>query len=117
MTGCSGCKDFAREWETLKLYFTDIELIHIHTEPEDPRHPILTKEYYIFPMIILTTKESYYSHFTQEGELISSSDPITGIRYNAVEDNGKYVWGGRPFNACFVISWVTKQLGSQNEND
>jgi hypothetical protein len=112
LPNCSACETFVQTWNLIKSNSNQgIEFVHIDLSgPDDSRLKYLTKEYYYFPILIITSSD-LYQRFLQ----LNVEKPIDVFRYNVVEQDGKYYWGGRPMSIDLILEWINKNkdhLGS-----
>lgn len=107
LPGCHPCEGFIGVWESLKLKLVSenpVKFIHIDLSGlEDSRLKNLTKEYYYFPMLLLTS-DDLYQKFTDH----TNKGPIAISRYNVVEQDGKYLWSGRYISEDLIQDWFNK---------
>ena len=109
MTTCHGCTQFEPLWNILKerLESQGKKCVRLHLESGDHRLAVLTKEYHIFPMILLVKSSRYEKYFDVEGNLlIDKVGGVPSFRFNTVEQDGKLIHGGRPNNIELIINWV-----------
>jgi len=107
---CYSCQLFEPHWEALDENLLNVKKVHILVEENDPRLPILTKEYYWYPMILLFRQEDYQKYF--DGPKLREdhpSEPLPSSRYGSVEEDGKFIWSGREMTVWTITEWVKKE--------
>lgn len=120
--GCPACSHFDAEWGKIKNNLSGkARFVKFVTTANLGPPPALLKYSGWFPSVVLAGPKSYFRVFTDDDKIndidYDGNYVIKAKKFNAAEENGTFVFGGRPNTANSVETWFSQVSPTVREYD
>lgn len=120
--GCGGCKNFTPQWEIVKEKLKGrARFVKFVCNNEKMPFPNILKYCITVPTVMMAGPKSYFKIFTDDDKVneidYDSKYVIKGLKYNAVEVNGKFEDLGRQYTAEGVLIWFQQNVDKITKMD